>query len=272
MHDIIALTHPSLCKPTNVAHYRLLLGRVARRAARIVASSEATKADIIRHLHVDPDKVEVVYPGVDATFAAPASLEQRARARTRYALPDRFILFVGNLEPKKNLPTLIEAIALLKRQGKLAHKLVLAGRLGWKYRGIFQTMTRCDVEREVVLCDYVAQEDLPAVYQMANVFVFPSLCEGFGIPPVEAMASGTVVVCSDVPGLGESAGDAALIYSPNTAQELAKSIHKVLSNTFLRTCLASRGRERAQRFRWDDNARRMVQVYESVSQSAPKLP
>lgn len=266
MHDLITLTHPELCKATNAAHYRLLLGRTARRAARIVASSEATKADIVSRLGVDAQKVEVVPLGVGDAFFCPVSAERRAEVKARYKLPDRFILFVGNLEPKKNLPTLVSSVALLKANGRLRHTLVIAGKKGWKHESIFRAVRRARLEADALFCDYVAQDDLPALYQMADLFVFPSLCEGFGIPPLEAMASGTPVVVSDAPALAESAGDAALVYSPNTAQELAKAIHKVLSNTFLRSHLAARGRDRAQRFRWEETARRMVRIYESVGQ------
>jgi len=259
MHDVIALKHPELCKPSNAAHYRLMLPRAASRAQRIVASSEATKADIVSLLGAPAEKVTVVYPGLDEAFLANDGRDDEVRSK--HHLPEQYILFVGNIEPKKNLTALLTAYDFLRTQRAVDMPLVLVGRKAWKYGPVFDAIRSYGMNDRVLLRGYVEREDLPGIYRMAAVFVFPSLVEGFGLPLLEAMASGVPVVASNAPAVPEAVGDAALTVPPDDGLLLGRTVCKVLQNSFLRSRLIERGRERVQRFSWRDTARKMLAVY-----------
>ena len=262
VYDVIAIKFPELCKRTNALHYGLMLPRTLRRAARILAASERTRDDLVALLDADPERIEVVYPGVDEAFQPVEDPERLAEVRTRLGLPERFILFVGNIEPKKNLPTLIRAFALLKRHRRIPHRLVIAGKKGWKCGDVFRAVRDEGLESEVIFPGYVPLENLPALYSMAELFAFPSLYEGFGLPPLEAMACGTPVVASNAGALPEVLGDAALQVDPLDVDALQKVIHKILTNQFLRRHLSEAGRKRAARFTWAENARKTIAAYE----------
>ena len=264
IHDVIAVKFPGLCKRTNVLHYGMMLPAAVKKAARILASSERTRDDLVELLGADPERIEVVYPGVGEEFQPVEDEAHIAEVAARLHLPERFILFVGNLEPKKNLPTLVRAFAFLKRHRRIPHRLVIAGKRGWKCADVFRAIREEGVEQEVLFCDYVSPENLPALYSMAEVFAFPSLYEGFGLPPLEAMACGTPVVTSNAGSLPEVLGEAALQVDPLDADALQKVIHKILTNRFLRRHLSAEGRKRAGRFTWSETARRTISVYERV--------
>jgi len=264
MHDMIALKHPRLCKPTNAVHYRLTVPLTARRCKVIVASSEATKRDIISTLGVKPEKVRVVYPAVDEQFKPVKSSRQLEKVRRGYALPDRYILFVGNIEPKKNLVVLIRAFGRLKKKHTIPHKLVIVGKRGWKCADVFEAAREEAVRGEVVFTGYVPREHLPAIYSMADVFVFPSIVEGFGMPPLEAMACGVPVVTSRAQALHEAVGDAAIRVPHSDIVQLSIAMQKILFNSFLRNSLIERGLRRARSFTWKKTARAMMEIFESL--------
>ncbi|NOZ20347.1 MAG: glycosyltransferase family 4 protein [Planctomycetes bacterium] len=265
VHDVIALTHPELCKRSNAAHYRLLMPPTIRRASRIVASSEATKAGICSVVGVAPEKIEVIHPGVDAgVFRGRSPAEA---VRRKYNLPDRYLLFVGNIEPKKNLPVLFEAYRFLRRERKVQIPLVVIGKRGWKCGPAFEAVRRLRLDRHVLFRGYAAREDLPGIYRGADVFTFPSIVEGFGLPLLEAMAAGVPVVTSTAPAVREAIGDAGLTVPSDAPRLLAIAIHKVLTNTFLRTSLIERGQERVKLFSWQGVAERMIEIYREAVQT-----
>lgn len=183
--------------------------------------------------------------------------------RQKYALPDRFILSVGTIEPRKNLSTLLEAYHTL-RQSDPELGLVIAGRRGWRSAGFFQRLQALGLTTEVHLLGPVPDADLPALYGAAAVFAYPSLYEGFGLPPLEAMACGTPVVASNTSSLPEVIGDAGLLVAPHDVAGLAASIKMALSNTALRADLRARGLMQAVRFTWEAAARATLQVYQRV--------
>ncbi|MEW6359809.1 MAG: glycosyltransferase family 1 protein [Planctomycetota bacterium] len=265
IHDVIALTRPELCKRSNAAHYRLLMPPTIRKARKVVASSEATKDAICSVVDVDPKKIEVVHPGVDAEFFGGQSPSDPVRRK--YDLPDRYILFVGNIEPKKNLPVLFAAYDFLRRERKVRVPLVVVGKRGWQCGPVFEAVRRLRLEEHVLFRGYATREDLPAIYRMADVFVFPSIVEGFGLPILEAMAAGAPVVASTSLAVLDAAGEAALTVPPDNARLLAVAIHKVLTNTFLRAALSERGRERVKQFSWRGVAERMIEIYQEAAQA-----
>ncbi len=218
-------------------------------------------------MRVDPRKVTVIYPGVEPHFRPVTDMATLDAVRSRYRLPPRFILHVGTLEPRKNLPRLIEAfhqfqVSSSKFQGKKPNlKLVLAGGKGWLYEGIFETVARFGLADAVHFPGFIDDADLPVLYSLADLFVYPSMYEGFGLPPLEAMACGTPVVASAASSLPEVVGDAGLLVPPTDVEALAGVMARALTDAALRAELRERGFAQARRFDWRASAERLVESY-----------
>ena len=264
IHDTLALKFPNLCKRLNSIHYGVFMPPCARRAARIIVPSECTRRDVINILNIPPGKVRVIPWGVSRTFRPVEDKEQLARVRAELGLPERYILYTGNIEPKKNLPVLIEAFATAHKSGRITHRLVIAGRKGWRHSNVFRTVRDLGIGEFVRFLGYVPHESLAALYSGASVFAFPSLYEGFGLPPLEAMACGTPVVTTTAGALPEVVGSAALTVPPESVRELRIAIEKVLANQFLSAKLRELGLKRAGIFSWKNTARRTVEVYHEL--------
>lgn len=260
LHDLIFLFHPETHKPLNRWFLTLMMPRFLRAADAIIAVSECTKRDAVRAYGIPEEKITVIYEGVSPRFR-PADPETVQAMRAKYGLPEHFILYVGTIEPRKNLTALLEAMTNL--QSAICN-LVIVGKKGWLYEGFFQRLRELGLEERVHFTGYVPDEDLPALYSAADLFVFPSLYEGFGLPVLEAMACGAPVVCSDTSSLPEVAGDAALLVNPTDVRALAAAIERVLTDEALRASLQARGLERARRFTWEEAARRTLEVYQQV--------
>ncbi|MHB1296062.1 MAG: glycosyltransferase family 4 protein [Anaerolineae bacterium] len=267
LHDLTHRLHPETQSRPNRMYLDLMMPRFLRRADAILADSEATRRDALRLYGVAPERIQVVYPGVHQRFR-PADAAAVADARTRYGLPARYVLFVGTLEPRKNLPALLEAYRALL-QGGLRAGLVLVGRLGWRvdaFRASLQTLAPDEL---VVTPGFVPDDDLPALYSGADLLAFPSLYEGFGFPVLEAMACGTPVVCANTSSLPEVAGDAALQVDPHDVGALAEAMRRLLEDPALRRELAGRGVKHAAAFTWERAASETLKVYRRVL-AAPK--
>jgi glycosyltransferase involved in cell wall biosynthesis len=242
---------------------RPLIPLVARRAARIITVSEHARADIVRLLRVPPERVVVVPEAAAAIFRTVPAAEQ-ARVRARYQLDRPYLLYVGTLEPRKNLVRLIHAWHALWRRGVIPHQLVLVGGRGWQDAAIYDTIARLDCGDALRLAGYVPTADLPALYSAAEAFAFPSLSEGFGLPVIEAMACGTPVLLSTAPALRELAGDAALAVNACDEQALTDALEQLLTDDVLRADLRTRGLLRAAAFSWDRAARSTLAVYQEA--------
>jgi glycosyltransferase involved in cell wall biosynthesis len=208
--------------------------------------------------------VTVVPAGVDSKFSRVRDSAKLDEVRTRYGLPPQFVLSVGTLEPRKNFVGLISAFALLRRQTGVPHGLVIAGRPGWLYDKVFKQVAAEGLEQLVHFPGYVADNDLPGLYTLADLMVFPSLYEGFGIPPLEAMACETPVVCSDNSSLPETVGRAAVLVNAEDTEAIADAMAQVLTNTDLRTRLVELGRAQAARFSWQRAAQELLSAYRSL--------
>jgi len=266
IYDTIALKFPHLCKRLNALHYRMFMPPSARRAARIIVPSETTRDDVVRTMGIAPEKIRVVPLGVPAEFQPVDDPKKLAAVRAELNLPERYILFSGNLEPKKNLTALIQAFAEARRSGRVTHRLVIAGRKAWRYSNIFRMARELRLAGMIRFLGRVPRPLLPALYSGADVFAFPSLYEGFGLPPLEAMACGTPVVTTTAGAIPEVVGNAALTVSPGSVRELRIAIEKVLANQFLRRHLRELGLNRAAQFSWQQTARRTADVYAEVLQ------
>jgi glycosyltransferase involved in cell wall biosynthesis len=273
LHDLIFRFFPQHHLPRNRIYLTLAMPLFLHRSDRIICVSEQTRRDAQRLYHVPDAKLRVIYEGVDPRFhrvTDPAALN---RARERYQLPERFILAVGTIEPRKNLSTLFEAYATLLQAGDAPSSivngqssigLVVAGKQGWLVESTLQAVRERGLEGKVQFTGYVADEDLPALYTLAEVFAFPSVYEGFGLPPLEALACGAPVVCSNASSLPEVMGDAGLLVSPTDAQAWMLALGRALTDDSLRRDLAERGPRQAARFTWADAARRTRAVYEEL--------
>jgi glycosyltransferase involved in cell wall biosynthesis len=234
-----------------------------RHADRIIAISRATAQDVVRLFDVPAEKVSVIPPGVDARYQSLGDEERLARFRRLRGLTDRFVLFVGTLEPRKNLLTLLQSYAAFRRGGG-GYKLAMVGGKGWLYEPILAAIDELDLRGDVILPGFVAEEELPLWYNAAEAFFYPSLYEGFGLPPLEAMACGTPVVVSDASSLPEVVGDAGLLLGPNDPQPWTEALERLWHDAAYKADLALRGLERARQFSWRRMARETIGVYRSV--------
>ena len=260
VYDTIGIDYPSLCSLWSSVHLGLFLARSIRKAARVIVPTETVKRRVAE-LAQDDSKIALAPLGVDECLQ-PALPDEIERVRRKYGLPEEYILYLGNLEPKKNLPLLVEAYKRVILAGARLH-LVLGGKRLWGYRGAEDAVDRFAVSRLTHLLGYVPEEDLAGIYSGASVFVFPSAVEGFGLPPLEAMACGTPVVTSATHALVETTGDAAL-HSPLDARALAETILELLGDAGLRARLRTKGLQRASLFRWRSFAEKVAAVYREV--------
>jgi glycosyltransferase involved in cell wall biosynthesis len=266
IHDCIHLRFPQyLRNRLGYAYARGSLWVAAHRSNRILTVSEASKRDILDYFAVPPEKIDVIYNGIDERFSALPAEDDVARVRERYQLDDPFILYAGNIKPHKNLERTIEAFHMLRRDGRFAQvKLVIIGDEIAKYAALRHAVHRHKLHKYVRFFGFVPDRTLAILYRLAAVFVFPSLYEGFGLPPLEAMASGTPVITSNVSSLPEVAGDAALLVDPLQSEAIADAMERVLTDTALRDDLRARGLVRARQFSWERSIRRVREIYGEV--------
>ncbi len=261
LYDLTVRLFPSSHLPLNRWYSTLMLPVFMRQAHAIIAISEQTRRDAIQWLPALASKIQVIYPGVNPCFRPVRQIGSLASVRTRYALPATFVLYMGTLEPRKNLLTLLEAYCALLSSLPAAPPLVLAGRKGWLYQPIFSKVAELGLESKVQFTDWVADEDLPALLSAASIFVYPSLYEGFGFPPLEAMACGTPVICSNAASLPEVVGQGGLLVDPHDAAGLAEGMSRLLTDAGLHTELSERGLSQARTFTWDRAARQTLELY-----------
>jgi glycosyltransferase involved in cell wall biosynthesis len=263
VHDLSFLRFPEAFKPFHRRYLRWITSISTRRAQRVIAVSESTRRDIIQFFGVHGDRVVTVPNGVTGEFS-PADPDQVADFRRRRGLPDRFILFLGTLEPRKNLVRLIDAYADWRQTGSTSVKLVLAGGQGWYYDQVFARVVERDLSHDVLFPGYVPAAELPWWYRAAELFVYPSLFEGFGLPVLEAMACGTPVITSTSSSLPEVAGSAALLVDPSDTAALTVAMTQVLTDQGCAADLSARGLQQAAGFSWSRTADATVRVYRDV--------
>jgi len=264
IHDMSLTLYPRYHPARRVMLNRPLVDLAARRADAIITVSQSAKRDIMRAYGLPSDRVHVVHEAAAPSFHRVEDAATLERVRRQHALPERFILYVGTIEPRKNLPKLIEGFARRHHSGDLPHRLVCAGPYGWLSRDIDDLLDRLSIRDAVQFAGYLPFDDLPALYTLAEMFVFPSLYEGFGLPPLEAMASGTPVITSNVSSLPEVVGDAALMIDPYDPAAIADAMRRVLTDASLRSDLRTRGLERARSFSWERSIRRVREIYDEV--------
>lgn len=262
IHDISFNFFPEYIKKSDLFFLKNLIPRSILRADKIITVSESEKKNIVDFYKIPPEKVACACNGVDfERFSRAYSAEEKETIRKKYSLPEKFLLYIGTLQPRKNIPAAIEALK------DLDIKLVIAGNRQARNfdKKIDEAIKKYNLQKSVIFPGWIDEADKPALLQTAECFVFPSLYEGFGIPLIEAMAAGTPVVCSSIPVLREIGQDAALFCDPRNSKKFAENISKILTDENLRNDLIEKGKNIAQNFTWQKTAEKTLAVYESLS-------
>jgi glycosyltransferase involved in cell wall biosynthesis len=265
-HDMTFFLYPELHTRARRLFFPPVIRMSARRADALIAVSDSTRQDAIRVLGISPEKIFTTQLGVDASFESVKDNGEKSRVIQKYDLPEKFILYVGLIEPRKNLPLLISAYKRLIEHD-MDYKLVLVGRYGWMYDQVLAQIADLALESMVQLVGYVPQEDLPLVYNLSSLFVYPTIYEGFGLPVLEAMACGVPVITSDVSALPEIVGEDGKLVPVNDVEALTKAMVLGLSDMDLRQKLINNGLLRAAKFSWERTAQLTLQVYQHVMQT-----
>ena len=261
VYDLSFLLFPAAFNRLNRLYLSTMAPASVRKANRVIAISESTKRDLVRLTGVSAAHVDVVYPGLEPTIRRVDDASALAAFRQRHNLPDHFVLFVGTLEPRKNAAALVRAYSLLRKSGAISQALVLAGGKGWRYDSVFAAIEESGVAQDIILPGYVSHDELPLWYSAADLFVYPSLYEGFGLPVLEAMACGTPVITSTASSLPEVAGEAGILVDPSDFGALADAMAQVLSSDSRRVDMCERGLARAATFTGERMARSTRDVY-----------
>lgn len=238
-----------------------------RRADLIITVSEFSKREIMKYLSIPEEKIGVVYGGVDLErFNTNYKKDQIAEVKSKFNIDKDYLLYLGTLEPRKNIVKLIKAYAILREMDDVRDVplLVIAGKKGWQYEEILQIGKELNIEDSVIFTGYVSDEDAPLLLNGATAFVFPSIYEGFGLPVLEAMACGTPVIAGNAASLPEVIGDAGILVDPGSETDIASAMHEMLLNEELYYSLRKKGMKRVQGFTWEKNAQTMLNIYKNI--------
>jgi len=266
VHDIAYELFPQFFSPRDRWLLSATVPLSSRLAARVIAVSEWTKRDLIRWYHISEEKIRVVYEAADDRFLVDIPEEKVTEVRKRYAEGRRYVLAVGDIQPRKNLGRLVEAFGMLVAKAAIEEDviLIIAGQSQWQGAQVARQVEEQGLAQRVRFPGYVSDEDLPALYRGAEVFVYPSVYEGFGLPPLEAMTCGTPVICSSASSLPEVVGEAAMLFDPYDVSALAQALRDLLCDEAKRQELVLAGLVRATQFSWEKAARETVAVYQEA--------
>ena len=265
IHDCIHLRFPQYLPNRLASAYAWSsLWIATHRSTRVLTVSEASKRDILHYFSVPESKIDVIYNAIDEQFNESPPDQEIGRVRERYQLEDPFVLYAGNIKPHKNLERLIEAFYMLRKNGFEQVKLLIIGDEISRYATLRRAVHRHKLHHHVRFLGFVSDKTLACLYRLAGVFVFPSLYEGFGLPPLEAMASGTPVITSNVSSIPEVVGDAALLIDPYEPEAIFDAMRRVLTEPELAQSLRARGLERVRQFSWERSIRRVREIYDEV--------
>lgn len=268
IHDMAYKAFPETLKRKTLHMLNLSMDRSCRRADKIITVSNFSRDEIVKYLGISADKIVVVPNGVDLSKFHPSySLDEITSTKNKYGIKGDYFLYLGTLEPRKNIERLIKAYDLLKKRLGSIPDLVVAGKKGWLYDSIFEVVNSLNLNNNVFFTGYVDEKDGPLLMNGATAFAFPSLYEGFGLPPLEAMACGTPVITSNAASLPEVVGDAAVLVDPYSIDSIANAMEDLLKSPTLRTKLIDRGLKRASMFTWDRSANIILDVYEQLGNS-----
>jgi glycosyltransferase involved in cell wall biosynthesis len=264
VHDISFEHFPAAFKRTELMRAKLLIPLSARRADVVLTVSEFSKADLVKTYGIAPEKIVVAPVAAAARFKVLEDGSSVDEVRHRYRIDGPFVLYVGNIQPRKNLISLVKAYAALASEGRFPHRLVIVGKKAWQHSPVLEAARACGLEERITFTGYVPDDDLCALYNAADLFVFPSIFEGFGSPILEAMACGTPVITSNTSSMPEAGGDAAVYVDPFSVADLVLAMRTLLEDDELRSRLSARGLVWASRFSWESTARKAAEAYEQA--------
>lgn len=268
VHDLVYKTYPEGQTPPMRETMEKQLTDIVKKADRIICCSQSTINDLRQSFPVGDEQVRLVYQGVDRDIFYPLKdqeLDQARHALAKRGIPEPFILFVGTIEPRKNLPNLLLALSILKNKKKFNGKLVVSGMKGWMIEGLEDVIKKFHLENDVLFPGYVSDEELRAMYNLCEAFVFPSFYEGFGFPIVEAFSCGAAVITSNISSCPEIAADAAMIINPYNPDEIASAIERVIEDKKVKDILQARAFVRAANFSFRKTAEETLAVYKELN-------
>jgi len=264
VHDVIVKAYPYGHDEKTVKEVDEQLKRVLSEADLLVADSYNTKSDLMKFYSVNDSKIQVIYPGVDVQpfpFGDRDYYPDRRTGKVDTPGVEEYILFVGTIEPRKNIQGLIKAFNLLKKEHGIKHKLIIAGMKGWMYEDIFKEYENSEFQNDIIFKGYVGNKELAELYKNASVFVYPSFYEGFGFPILEAFGYNVPVVTSQTSSCGEVAGDGALLINPDNYKEIGEGIFKIINSESLRQELIAKGLSRVKEFTWEKTAKEFLKLF-----------
>lgn len=255
---------------TKAMQFRLskLVRRTASKADAVLTVSQNTKKDLINLYGIRPEKIEVIYNSYDRIYKPVKEHEMFETIKRKYGLIEKFILYVGALQPRKNITGLIKAWNILRRKYGLEIKLVITGKQAWLSSEIMKAVTNNKYSQDIIYTGYIPKEELPFVFNAAELFVFPSFYEGFGLVVLEAMACGTPVITSNNSSLPEVVGDAGILINPNNCEEIAEAMHNVLTNPELKESMITKGLKRSESFSWNYTAEKTLNIYHKIGKNS----
>ena len=269
IHDVAWMRFPQFFSFLERTFLGLLVPGSARRARYVLTTSGVSKNDLVQLLNLPSEKVKVTHNGVSASFSRDAMDGARSQqVCAEYGLKRKFLLYVGRIDPRKNLVRLIDAYTLLRTKYAMDYQFAIAGKIHLEPQAMRATLLRSEYREDIRFCGYVSDEDLPLLYRAADIFVYASEFEGFGLPPLEAMACGTPVVASDIAIFREILSDAAVLVNPLDVHALAGGIHKIFSDPALREDLIRKGKLRAKEFTWENTAKKTLAVFRDAMNPA----
>jgi glycosyltransferase involved in cell wall biosynthesis len=294
VYDMVYKTFPETMEKANYRKLDHSLKDSCSRADAIITISENSKRELMGYLGIPEKKIHIIPPGVDLSVYRPMRNQlyagdngelmpdaeksiatdrpgryqggsgSAAECIRKYGLPEKYLLYLGTIEPRKNIPVIIRSFHQFSQKDKQGYKLVIAGKKGWMFREVFELVEKLGLEEKVIFPGYVAEEDKPYLYGGADVFLFPSLYEGFGMPPLEAMACGVPVIVSNTSSLPEVVGDAGIQIDPSDVDAISNAILELTSNPELCRALSEKGLKRAQSFTWEDSVKKLLKVYDLI--------
>jgi len=264
IHDLAFNKFPEYFEKSVRLRSQYFTRHAVLKAEKIIAISESTKKDIIEHYNIDAEKIEVIYHGVEPVFKSGIDKQRTEDVCSKYGINSLFVLFVGVLQPRKNISQLVSAFKQVLKSGHENMQLVIAGGKGWMYDQIFNDAKLSGISEKIVFTDYTSKQDVICLLNAAKVFVLPSLYEGFGLPILEAMACGTPVIASNVSSMQEIVQDAGILIDPYNQQEITQAILDILNNQNLADELTTKGLKLAESFTWEKTAKKTLDLYLSM--------
>lgn len=266
VHDLAYIHYPHFLPSMHLWFYKVYQKKFLQKAAQIVTVSKYSKQDIVQQYKIEEQKIYIISNAARTQFV-PINFEEKEYAKRHYAQGCEYFLFVGGIHPRKNLMQLLKAFSIFKKRQLSSMKLVVAGKLAWKYQDILEKLKTYKYKEEVILLDYIPEKELAKVTAAAYALIYPSYFEGFGVPIIEAMQCGVPVACSNSSSMPEVAADAALYFNPNNEAEIAEQMMLLYKNEQLRSNLIEKGLEQAAKFNWNQSAKQLWQLIEATATS-----